>query len=98
MQTGAGPMVNRAGARGDTQARLYSTDGKVLEFFAHEGPVLAAACHSDGKRTIRAGADKSARVWTPAIVWEGQHTGAASQVVFSPKADRIISGGADKLV
>ena len=49
------------------RAARYGLDGKLVEFFTHEGPVNAVAYHTDGKRIISAAADKTARAWTPAI-------------------------------
>ena len=47
--------------------------------------------------TITAGADKVARVWTSALVWQGTHEGVA-QAAFSGKGDHVVSGGADKAI
>jgi WD40 repeat protein len=81
----------------DKRARVYGLDGKLVEFFPHQGAVLAVAYHGDGNRVVSAGADKTARVWTSALVWQQAHGGAAPQAAFSPKGDRVVSGG-DKAV
>ncbi len=92
------PEGNRILAGGaDGRARAYELDGRLIEFFAHEGPVLAAAWHADGKRVFTAGADKTARPWSLSLVWQGQHPGGVRQAVFA-RNDRVVSGGADKTV
>ena len=50
-----------ATASGDGSARVFDIDGKLREFFPHQGPVSAVVFHPDGKRVITASADKSAR-------------------------------------
>ncbi|MBY0527075.1 MAG: hypothetical protein K2R98_27015 [Gemmataceae bacterium] len=85
-------------AGADNKARVYGMDGKLLEFFTHDGPVVAAAYHGDGKRVATASADKTARLWTSALLWQATHTGPVRQAAFSAKGDRIVSGGDDKLV
>src|SRR5262249_44466511 len=59
---------------------------------------LAVAFHTDGKRVISAGADKSAWVWQPALLWDAKHAGPVRQAMFSPKGDTIVSAGDDKTV
>jgi WD40 repeat protein len=82
----------------DNQARIYESDGRVVEFFPHEGAVLSVAFHPDGKRIIAAGADKTARVWTLSLLWQGLHAGPVRTVVFSPKGDQVISAGDDRII
>ena len=91
-----GTRLAVAGA--DNRVRLYDLDGKLREFFPHDGPALAVAYHADGKRIISAGADKAVRIWTPSLIWQASAGGPVRQAVFSPKGDRIISGGDDKKV
>jgi WD40 repeat protein len=92
------PEGNRLLAGGaDGKARAYDLDGRLLEFFAHEGPVLAAAWHADGKRVFTAGADRTARPWSLSLLWQGQHPGGVRQAVFA-RNDRVVSCGADKTV
>jgi WD40 repeat protein len=81
----------------DGRARAYDLEGRLLEFFAHDGPVLAAAWHADGKRVFTAGADKTARPWSLSLLWQGQHPGGVRQAVFA-RNDRVVSCGADKTV
>jgi WD40 repeat protein len=82
---------------GDGRARAYDLEGRLLEFFAHEGPVLAVAWHTDGKRVFTASADKTARPWSLSLLWHGQHPGGVRQAVFA-RNDRVVSCGADKAV
>ncbi len=82
----------------DSRARVYDLDGRLREWFAHAGPVLATAFHSDGKRIVSAGADKTAWVWQPALLWQAHHAGPVRQAVFSPRGDVVISAGDDKTV
>jgi WD40 repeat protein len=91
-----GTRVVAAGA--DGKARVYGPYGQLQEFFAHDGPAVAAAFLPDGKRLVTASADKTARAWTPAFVWQGSRPGPVRQALFSPKGDRVVSGGDDKAV
>jgi WD40 repeat protein len=84
-------------AGGDGRARLYGGDGELDEYFAHEGEVTAVAYSIDGKRVFTASADKSARAWTPSLVWRARHEGAVSQALYSPRGT-VVSAGADGLV
>ncbi len=52
----------------------------------------------DGKRVVTASADKSARLWTRSLLWQGRHDGAVRQALVSPRGDRVLSAGADGLV
>jgi WD40 repeat protein len=90
---------NRLIAAGvDNKARLYQLDGALLESFAHDGPVVAAALHPDGKQVITASADKSAKAWTTSLVWRAVHAGPVRQAQFSPKGDTIVTASDDKTV
>ena len=91
-----GTRLAVAGA--DNRVRLYGLDGKLREFFPHDGPVLAVAYHADGKRIISAGADMAVRIWMPSLLWQAGPGAPVRGAVFSPKGDRIISGGDDKKV
>ncbi len=82
----------------DNFARIYSGNGKLIEFFSHEGPVTAVSFFPDGKRIATASADKSARLWTPSLLWQGEHAGAVRHVSFNAKGDIVISAGDDKSV
>src|SRR5262249_32267455 len=91
---GFGPDGSRVVASGaDNRARIYSLDGAMLEFFAHDGPVIAAALHPDGKQVITASADKSAKAWTTSLLWRANHAGPVRQATFTPKGDQVISAG-----
>jgi WD40 repeat protein len=93
-----GPDGTRLAVAGaDNRARIYDFEGRMLEFFTHEGPVLAVAYHGDGKTIVAAGADKTARPWTLSLLWQGQHSGPVRQAVFA-RNDRVVSGGDDKAV
>jgi|GEM_PF-319197 len=82
----------------DNKARLYEIDGRLVEFFPHEGPVHAVAFHSDGKRVFTASADKTVRIWPLALVWQAQHAGPVRQALFNTRFDRVISCGDDKTI
>jgi WD40 repeat protein len=93
-----GPDGTRlAVAGGDGRARLYDLQGRLLEFFVHDGPVLAVAYHPDGKQILSAGADKTARPWPVSLLWQGLHAGAVRQAIFA-RNERIVSGGDDKTI
>jgi WD40 repeat protein len=79
----------------DTRARVYGLDGKQVEFFPLDGPVAAVAYHPNGKMIVAAGADKTARAWTSALVWQAAQAGPVRQAVFSPKGDLVLAGGDD---
>jgi WD40 repeat protein len=81
----------------DGRARVYGADGKLVEFFTHDGPVLAVA-FADARRIISASADKTARASTLALLWQQAHAGPVRQAVFTPKGDQVISAGDDKMV
>lgn len=83
-------------AGADKLTRVFELDGKLVEMFSHDGPVNAAA-FLDAKRVVSAGADKQARLWTSALVWQKAHAGAVRQVLFTPKGE-IVSCGDDKLI
>jgi WD40 repeat protein len=81
-------------AGSDNRARIYGLDGKVQEYFSHDGAILAAA-FVDAKRIVTASADKTAKLWTSSLVWQKSHAGPVRQVLFSPKGDQVLSAGAD---
>jgi WD40 repeat protein len=81
----------------DKLARIYEVDGKLLETLPHDGPVQAVA-FVDAKKVVTGGADKLARLWTSALVWQRQHQGPVRQAVFTPKGDQIVSTGDDKTI
>lgn len=89
-----GSRIVVAGA--DKLARVYELDGRLVEMFAHEGPVHAAA-FLDAKRVVSAGADKQARLWTSSLVWQKGHAGPVRQALFTPKGE-IVSCSDDKAV
>jgi WD40 repeat protein len=85
-------------AAGGEQARVYGPGGELEEYFAHTGAVNAVAWSANGKHVFTAGADKTARVWAPALVWGARHGAAVTQAAYSPRGDRVVSAGADGLV
>jgi WD40 repeat protein len=91
-----GSRVVVAGA--DNRVRLYGTDGKLVESFAHDGPVAVAGFLPDGKRVFSAGADKTARINASSLLWMGNHAGPVRQMVLNGKGDRVASAGDDKQV
>ncbi len=66
----------------DNKARVYELDGQLVEFFPHEGPVLAVAFQGDGKRIFTASADKTVRPWSLSLGLAGpsRRPGAAGAV------------------
>jgi WD40 repeat protein len=82
----------------DNKARVYEVDGRFVEFFVHEGPVLAVAYHGDGKRVFTASADKTVRPWPLSLVWQARHAGPVRQALFNGRYDRIVSCSDDKTI
>ena len=76
----------------DKSARIYDFDGKMVEFFPHDGPVQAVA-FAGPKEVVTAGADKLARAWTGSLVWQKKLAGPVRKALFSPKADQVIAAG-----
>jgi WD40 repeat protein len=66
-----------------------------VEFFAHDGPVAAAMFQPDGKHIVTVSDDKTAKLWTLALVWQSHQAGPVRQALFTPKGDRVLSGGGD---
>jgi WD40 repeat protein len=81
----------------DNLVRIYNAAGKLEEFFAHEGKVLAVAFHPEEKQVISASADKTVRVWTSALVWQKNLKGDVRQAVFSPKGDQVVAAAGKTL-
>ncbi|HTU88880.1 MAG TPA: hypothetical protein VMF69_02175, partial [Gemmataceae bacterium] len=82
----------------DNKARVYGIDGRLVEFFPHEGPVNAVQFHRDGKHVLTASADKTARTWPLSLVWQSRHAGPVRQAMFNGRFDRVISCGDDKTI
>jgi WD40 repeat protein len=82
----------------DNKARIYGTNGQLVEFFPHEGPIRAVAFHSDGKHVFTAGDDKTARVWPLSLIWQARHAGPVRQARFNGRFDRVVSCGDDETV
>lgn len=59
---------------------------------------MQAAAFLDAKRIVTAAADKTARLWTLALVWQRPHQGPARAALFTPKGDQILSAGDDKTI
>lgn len=82
----------------DHRVRIFDRSGRFVESFQHDGPVLAVAFLPDGKRVVSASADKSARVFQLAQVWQGTHTGPARKAIFNGKGDQVITAGDDRVI
>src|SRR5204863_3070229 len=82
-------------AGADKLARVYEADGRLVESFAHDGPVQAAA-FLDARKIVTAAADKTARLWTSALLWQKSHQAPVRRALFTPKGDQVISAGDDK--
>jgi WD40 repeat protein len=82
----------------DNQARLYSTDGQLEEFFSHAGPVTGVAFHNDNKSVLSVSADKTARFWTGSLLWQARTPGPVRQAILSPNSALAVSVGDDKVV
>lgn len=81
----------------DKAARVHELAGKFMESFPHDGPVHDAS-YIDAKRVVTASADKTARLWTSALLWQRHQQGAVRQALFSPKGDLVLIGGDDKAI
>ncbi|MCI0640909.1 MAG: WD40 repeat domain-containing protein [Gemmataceae bacterium] len=81
----------------DKLARVYTLGGTFVEAFAHDGPVHAVA-FVNPKAVLSAGADKVAKLWTSAVLWQGNDAGPARQALFTPKGDQVLTAGDDKNV
>ncbi len=88
-----GSRIIAAGA--DKRARVYNLDGTMLEFFAHDGPAVAAMFQPDGKHIVTASDDKTAKLWTLSLLWQSHQNGPVRQALFTPKGDRVLSCGDD---
>jgi WD40 repeat protein len=84
-------------AGADKLARVYEIDGRLVESFAHDGPVQGVA-FLDARKVVAAAADKTARLWTSALTWQKSHQGPARRALFTPKGDQVISAGDDKAI
>ena len=82
----------------DNKPRLYGLDGRLLEFFAHDGPVHAVAFQGDGNRVVTASEDKTVQIRSLSLVWQARHSGPVRQALFNGRFDRIVSCGDDKTV
>jgi WD40 repeat protein len=81
----------------DKLARVVELNGTLVESFAHDGAVNAAA-FVDAKRVATGSADKFARVFTSALLWQQAHGGPVRRGLFTPKGDQIFTAGDDKTV
>jgi WD40 repeat protein len=83
----------------DNRVWLSDLDGKLLQYFEHEGQILGAV-FADGQRLVTASADKSARLWTPAIAWQRKLASPSNhvQALFSPVANAVIAADGQKVV
>jgi WD40 repeat protein len=83
-----GKMLLAAGS--DKSARLYDFNGKLVQFFPHDGPVQAVA-FAGPRELVTAGADKLARAWASPPLWQKSLSGPVRRAIFSPKGDQVIA-------
>ncbi len=81
----------------DKLARIVELNGAAVDAFAHEGSVHAVA-FLDARRVVTGSADKFARVWTSALLWQQSQDGPVRRALFTPKGDQIVTAGDDKTV
>ncbi len=86
-------------ASGDSTARLWDLNGKMIMEFRHSNWVNAAVFSPDGKTVLTASSDSTARLWNlegkMMMVFKG-HTAPVSSVAFSPDGKNILTGSEDK--
>jgi WD40 repeat protein len=74
---------------GDAKAYVFTVEGNLLEYIAHDGPVNAVV-FADSKRIVTASSDKQTRLWTPAILWHKKTDKEGGRVLFSPKGEQVL--------
>jgi WD40 repeat protein len=75
----------------DHKVWLCDAEGNPLQYFDHDGAVTGAA-FADGSRLVTASADKMARLWTPAMLWQrrlGQKS-VHPQAAYWPEGNGVI--------
>ena len=85
-------------AGADNRARVYGLDGKMLEFFAHDGPVAGGGVPPRRQAHRHRRRRQDGQLWTPTLLWQASHAGPVRQAALHPKGDRVVSCGDDKTV
>src|SRR5262249_7068090 len=70
----------------DNKAAVYGLDGKLVEFFPHDGAVLAVAYHGDRQRVLTASADQNAKQGETTL----RRPGARRRVHFQGRRYRLV--------
>ncbi len=82
----------------DHRVRVFDATGQLEEFFVHDAAVNGVRFSADSKRVFTACADKNARSWTTALLWQARSEKAVRQAIVSPRDNRVLSGGDDGIV
>jgi len=74
----------------DKVARLVDPQGRLLEFFNHDGAVQGVA-FADARQLLTASADKLAQAWTSSLLWSKDVKAPVVRALLSPKGDLALA-------